>query len=248
MAYKEPSNKAKLAKLKEDILGDGLKKSKLESFTKLKLKEFSEKSRADLGIIAEVDPLDISNFEKAKAWKNTNVLSVLGAISEELPLPSSMSTILSIEDHLDPQEMNLIFGCIALKDTLHGVLLKKSVPFTVFILFVFKLFRELSSNENVPATIKDAVAAISSYVAFGTDIDTDYRFSEGSTLSLDIADGGRFTYLELSSSDTIELTVTYNFGESSVVYHLEKGKYVISATDKKLYNIETKEEISGQNV
>lgn len=246
MAYKEPSNKAKLAKLKEDILGDGLKKSKLESFTKLKLKEFSEKSKANLGIIAETDPLDISNFERAKAWKNVNVFSVLSDIVEELPLPSSVNTLLSIENYLDPQEMNLIFGCIALKDTLNGVLLKKSTPFTVFILFVFKLLKELSSNENVPTNIKDAAAVMRNYAVLGLDIDTYYKFSEESILSLDLVDTWRFAYLELSSSDTIKLTVKY--GDQDVVYYLEKGKYVISTTDKKLYNIETKEEISGQNV
>lgn len=248
MAYKEPSNKAKLAKLKEDILGDGLKKSKLESFTKLKLKEFSEKSRANLGIIAEVDPLDISNFEKAKAWKNVNVYSGLSNIVEALPLPSSVNTMLSIEDHLDPHEINFIFGCIALKDTLEGVLLKKSASFTVFILFVFRLLKELLSSENVPTTIKGAASVISSYIALWSDIDTYYKFSEESILTLNLVDGWRFAYLELSSSNTIELTVEYDYSDPSVVYYLKKGKYVISVTDKKLYNIETKEEISGQNV
>lgn len=33
--YKEPSNKAKLAKLKEDILGDGVKESKLDKYASL---------------------------------------------------------------------------------------------------------------------------------------------------------------------------------------------------------------------
>lgn len=247
MAYKEPSSKAKLAKLKEDILGDGLKKSKLESFTKLKLKEFLEKGGANSGIIAEVDPLDISNFEKAKAWKkkNVNVLHGLSELAEELLLPSSMDSMLSVEGYVNQQKVNLIFGSIALKDTKEGVLLKKSTPFTVFILFIFKLLQELLDNENVPTTIKNVAEVIASYAEFGFDIDTDYRFSEESILSLDLVNTWRYTYLELSSSNTIKLTVTYDYSGSNVVYYLKKGKYVISATDKKLYNIETKEEISG---
>ena len=35
MAYKEPSNRAKLAKLKQDILGDGVKESKLQKYIEL---------------------------------------------------------------------------------------------------------------------------------------------------------------------------------------------------------------------
>lgn len=39
MAYKEPSNKAKLAKLRQDIIGDGIKASKLDKYVELALNQ-----------------------------------------------------------------------------------------------------------------------------------------------------------------------------------------------------------------
>lgn len=39
MAYKEPSNKAKLAKLRQDIIGDGIKASKLDKYVELALSQ-----------------------------------------------------------------------------------------------------------------------------------------------------------------------------------------------------------------
>lgn len=44
MAYKEPSNKAKLAKLRQDIIGDGIKESKLDKYVFLdKVKDINKK-------------------------------------------------------------------------------------------------------------------------------------------------------------------------------------------------------------
>lgn len=39
MAYKEASNKAKLAKLRQDIIGDGIKASKLDKYVELALNQ-----------------------------------------------------------------------------------------------------------------------------------------------------------------------------------------------------------------
>lgn len=59
MAYKEPSNKAKLAKLKEDILGDGIKESKLKKFQELLCAD--NKSSESNNFIAQVIYFDKNN-------------------------------------------------------------------------------------------------------------------------------------------------------------------------------------------
>lgn len=41
MVYKEPSDKAKLARLRQDIIGDGIKASKLDKYIELALNQVS---------------------------------------------------------------------------------------------------------------------------------------------------------------------------------------------------------------
>lgn len=56
MAYKEPSNKAKLAKLRQDIIGDGIKASKLDKYVELALDQITNNNAEET-----IDPSNNTN-------------------------------------------------------------------------------------------------------------------------------------------------------------------------------------------
>lgn len=61
--YKEPSNKAKLAKLKQDILGDGVKESKLEKYVQGRIKEYSKFHAGNIIDLTDIIlPYDEENY------------------------------------------------------------------------------------------------------------------------------------------------------------------------------------------
>lgn len=109
--YKEPSNKAKLAKLKEDILGDGVKESKLDKYASLynvintPMKVSESKSMLNKyygGREARKTSLRLTEIPKADLMYLADTIATLGAFEFNLESEPGL-----VQLH---KKLNLSFG------------------------------------------------------------------------------------------------------------------------------------------
>lgn len=223
------SYRAKYAQLKQDILGDGIKEGKLESYKKLSLALFGGSSNIYFDAPINIQTIDKkAYFERSKNGSYEAFMSIFPGITDSLGIPDDPNTIKEESPDVEAKIQNFISKVLIGIENVPSKQDIFSTSFTRWLLYVFKLISMIADSSSGVSEDSDlynssqVLLANISFIVIPQIAGGAYHKVTGNVYNFSINDMfSPIVCLELMSDNTSVVN------EALEVDGLPKGRYII---------------------